>query len=481
MKTFRLILVLSFAFWWLVFWISISVDPWVLALGLRAGLAFLGLVLTALLWIWQQRKGFRKIIERLQQPLDLYFPLPDKNLGLGELNRQAEAISRTISDHTLVNVPPLTPWSIVLAVLFCFVFLVSLGILAWINHTPWIFFAWFACVFLLVYLMEIHPRAFAAHVLLRHFHEELIAQWADPEMPFRPKGLSRNVEGEFLISSLETLPIVWARNPLPYGKSLQGVLNSLVQTLNRHARFHGFYKNMSLNRDFKMAMPVGFFRLKILTVIVCLFTIGMSVFVLLARTNQQRNYNFSMEQGYQKFSSGDLSGAAEYFQDAMKIDERGFASHFYQAQVYWRKGLLRLTERSLRAAGRRGEDIGIVHQTYAYFLQNQGRLKGALLEYKQSLDSDPNNEAVLNNIGAASFKLRDFRNAVYYLKRVVEVNPKNGPAHITLGLSYEELGDRENARKAFQEALRVTPDMPYARVAKNHLEQERSLEIRLPE
>ena len=480
-KSFRLILILSFVFWWLVFWVAISLDPWMWAMGLRAGLSFLGLVLTALLWFWQQRKRFKTVSERLQQPLVLYYPLPEKHLGFGELNRHADTISKNISDHTLVNVLPLTIWRLIATLIFCFAFLVSLGILAWINQTPWVFLAWFACVFLLVYVMEIHPRVFAAHVLLRHFQEELIAPWADPEMPFKPRESSQNVEGEFLIGSLEDLPIGWARNPLPYDRSLQGVLNSLAQTLNRHARFHNFYKNLSLNRNFKMAMPVGFFRLAALTALVCLFTMGMSLFVLFDRTNQERNYHFNLEQGYQKINSGDPEGASEYLQEAMKIDDRGFAPHFFLAQAYRTKGLVRLAEKRLKAAGRRGEESAIVHQTYAYFLQNQGRLKEALLEYKKSLDSDPDNETVLNNLGAASFKLGDFRNAVHYLKKVVEVNPQNGAAHITLGLSYEELGDQENARKAFQETLRIAQDMPYSQVAKNHLEQGETLQIVLPE
>jgi len=479
--SYSLIAFLSFAFWWMAFWLAMSLDPWAQAVPFRVGACFVGFLLTTPFWCLEQRRNYKTILEKTQVPVNYCQPLPEERVSFKELHQKANILSSVISNHTCVEVPSPNILRLILSMSLSLMFLLALALMSWYNRAPWSYLSWFAGVILFVYLLEIHPRVVIAHVLLQHFYEETLALWADPEIPFKSGPREEQIRGEFDITSFEDLPVGWACHPRPYQKNLQGYLNGVIQTLNRHARFHGFYKNLWINRDFKMAMPTGFFRLTLLTILVCAAASFMSLFIMVSRTDIQRRYQDSLDRGYQSLLEKKWDAAESYFMNASRINPKGVASSFLMAHLCAARGLFRQAEMNFATAGKRGENIPVVHMHYAWFLQGQGRLKEALLAYKRSLDGDPNNPQLLNNIGAICFKIRDYRNAVSYLERVIKNDPKIGISSITLGLALEELGEHEKAREAFRKAQDAAPGSSQTLIARRHIEKAESLVFALPE
>jgi tetratricopeptide (TPR) repeat protein len=61
--------------------------------------------------------------------------------------------------------------------------------------------------------------------------------------------------------------------------------------------------------------------------------------------------------------------------------------------------------------------------------------------------------------------LRNYREAVNAYHDLIEIEPRNAPAHYGLGLALKDLGENGNAIEAFQQAARLAPDDPFPLVA----------------
>jgi Flp pilus assembly protein TadD len=55
------------------------------------------------------------------------------------------------------------------------------------------------------------------------------------------------------------------------------------------------------------------------------------------------------------------------------------------------------------------------------------------------------------------------------LTRLSVREPSHRLVHTALGLCYESLGDKEQAKARFQRAIEVAPQDPYTNVAREHL------------
>lgn len=57
--------------------------------------------------------------------------------------------------------------------------------------------------------------------------------------------------------------------------------------------------------------------------------------------------------------------------------------------------------------------------------------------------------------GTAAYQQKDYHAAIDFLEKIVQVNPKDVKALYYLGLSYQDLGQRDQAAKAFQDMTRA--------------------------
>lgn len=481
MKAALLIHVLSFAFWWMVFWMAVGFDPWGWAFFPRMGLALLGFILTSVLWNYQLKKSFIRPEDRFTTGLGYYHPICRGNHSWKDLNRQAETVRNIIYEHTGVQVPKLTTGPLFLWLFFSMLSLCALILVGWLNQYPGVLLAWLGGMALIVFLAEIYPRVITAHVLLRHFYEEIQSSWADPEIPFKTHRLKAREEGEFNMKYPGPLPVSWALNPTPYKATRLGFLNGVLQTLNRHARFHNFYGNLKNEKFFKMAMPSGFKRLRHFTLFVIILSVAASLAVLYFKGDQKMNYQMNMRIGYQNLLEGKAKAASDYLFNAKNADPKGSAPDLYLGIAYANRGLHRLADKAYRSAAAKGAEIAFVHEQYAEYLRTLGRMSEAIREYKQSLEIEPNNAHILNNIGMAYFNISVYSHSIIYLTQSVVTDPANGRAYTVLGLAYEESGEKEKAKEAFEKAVQASPEDAIVKLARNRLESEGSPDIPIPE
>lgn len=100
-----------------------------------------------------------------------------------------------------------------------------------------------------------------------------------------------------------------------------------------------------------------------------------------------------------------------------------------------------------------------------------GTLEGASMRfnesaelYKLALESLPENESLLNNLGTVNFRLGDYDKAIQVLKKALEVHPRQVLARCNLGVTYVMAGQSEAAIAEFEQCLQDDPDFMPAMV-----------------
>ena len=80
--------------------------------------------------------------------------------------------------------------------------------------------------------------------------------------------------------------------------------------------------------------------------------------------------------------------------------------------------------------------------------------------------SDLQKPATQDDFGVQMAKMNLWREAMFRFKRAVQINPNDALAHNNLAVAYEAVGDFDNARKEYLEALRL--DRTNAYIQKNY-------------
>jgi tetratricopeptide (TPR) repeat protein len=111
----------------------------------------------------------------------------------------------------------------------------------------------------------------------------------------------------------------------------------------------------------------------------------------------------------------------------------------------------------------------------AVFLQDSGRHREALDLYQKILQLDVNNATASFNQGFIHLEhLQSYDSAAYWFTEAIERLPYYHQAFYNRGLSFESMGQVQNALRDYNEALRLKPDYTAAALAK-----ERSLKSQI--
>jgi LysM repeat protein len=66
---------------------------------------------------------------------------------------------------------------------------------------------------------------------------------------------------------------------------------------------------------------------------------------------------------------------------------------------------------------------------------------------------------------------RDYRGAIGYFEKALDVNPRSASAHFELGVLYEQQSDYASALYHYQRTLAIRPDISTAEIIRQHIEQ----------
>jgi tetratricopeptide (TPR) repeat protein len=103
------------------------------------------------------------------------------------------------------------------------------------------------------------------------------------------------------------------------------------------------------------------------------------------------------------------------------------------------------------------------HPDEAISLAREGKVQEALTCYNRILESNPDNDLILNNKAVALITIGRFEEALANAKRAASLNPGSADTWINMGVALEKLGRLTDAGEALERAVEINPYDAYAR------------------
>jgi tetratricopeptide (TPR) repeat protein len=111
------------------------------------------------------------------------------------------------------------------------------------------------------------------------------------------------------------------------------------------------------------------------------------------------------------------------------------------------------------------------HNNLGSAYEEAGQLEEAIREYWRAVELSPGFFKAYNNLGLVYFKMGLFPEAVAAISKAEGLRPDSAKVHTNLGVVYlKGLKDDRKALEHFQEALRLAPDHPQARLIRKRIE-----------
>lgn len=95
-------------------------------------------------------------------------------------------------------------------------------------------------------------------------------------------------------------------------------------------------------------------------------------------------------------------------------------------------------------------------------LRNRGQLDQAIVQFRRSIEIDPDYQFGHYNLGAALLEKNDVPEAISQLRAALKLNPNYAKAYYTLGNALTKQGDVEQAKVSYERAVAIAPAFPDA-------------------
>jgi tetratricopeptide (TPR) repeat protein len=144
---------------------------------------------------------------------------------------------------------------------------------------------------------------------------------------------------------------------------------------------------------------------------------------------------------------GDLKGAEAAFLKVTEMEPEYTDGWVNVGRARVQEGNMEGAEEVLRKALAIDPSLAKTHFFLASALKPRGRYDEALEHLRAAAERYPKDRVVRNQIGRVLFLKREYKEAITELQKVLEIDPEDLQAHYNLMLSWQGLGDAENARR----------------------------------
>jgi tetratricopeptide (TPR) repeat protein len=159
--------------------------------------------------------------------------------------------------------------------------------------------------------------------------------------------------------------------------------------------------------------------------------------------------------------------AHAHFEAAARINPRDPMSRTNLGTYYQNHGQMREAEAHYQAAAKLTSDPGLLALTYANLGATQlalGEAEPALKSFQQSLQCNPNQFNAWLGLGLLAHRQGRLQEAVEYFSHSVQAQP-TGQGFLELGRALAQAGRRAEALQAYEQALKIAPDLAEAQEA----------------
>ena len=167
-----------------------------------------------------------------------------------------------------------------------------------------------------------------------------------------------------------------------------------------------------------------------------------------------------------KRSKEELLSLLEKYKEAVRVNPQDGMGHYNLGEVYIE--LTRFSESlfSLKEAIRINPKHRSAYYQLGFALVQMGRDEDAIEPLETSLRLDPRSQATRRrlaeahtNISILLGKRKQFKESMRHIQSAIDVVPDYGPAHLSMGICFTDLGRYQEALKKFQEALQLDKNL----------------------
>ncbi len=156
--------------------------------------------------------------------------------------------------------------------------------------------------------------------------------------------------------------------------------------------------------------------------------------------------------------SGDSAKAIDAFSECVEINPLFVDGHLTLADVLVNAKRERLAEEILDNAAQLFPDEGIIHSKRAAMAARRGDPNGAIERLRQELEVDPENVDAWLNLSIFGMLAEDLEVAEEGAVKAAELEPDGWRAHYQLGMVYDAVGLKDQAKNALETSVANSPD-----------------------
>jgi len=170
-----------------------------------------------------------------------------------------------------------------------------------------------------------------------------------------------------------------------------------------------------------------------------------------------REYQRLITAGDAALSSGQSFAALEAYSGAVALRPDAMLPHLKRGGVYYTRGDYQSAVRDLRRAVDRDPSAPRALELLGDASAAYGRHASAVASYQRYLQVDDRSASVLYKLGLALYQDGQAAAAVTQVTNALRINGDVAEAHHLLGLCFQALVRTQEARGAFERAIRLTP------------------------
>jgi tetratricopeptide (TPR) repeat protein len=158
---------------------------------------------------------------------------------------------------------------------------------------------------------------------------------------------------------------------------------------------------------------------------------------------------------------GNTEGAVQEFRAALQLDPNHLEAKKAVSAFYINRGAAARQQhrtedalRDLQEATKIDDSLSTAHLELGLAYEDNGQIAEAAKEYQAAVTADPKNISAQLRLGQARNNQKQYEPAVAAFTTVLENNPDRAEAYEGLGVAYFAQGKQDEAKQAFEKAMR---------------------------
>jgi tetratricopeptide (TPR) repeat protein len=151
------------------------------------------------------------------------------------------------------------------------------------------------------------------------------------------------------------------------------------------------------------------------------------------------------------YKSTDFSKSVYHAQKSIALNPYDYSIYSTLGAAYFKTGDLRLAETTLEEGVRLFPEKGDLYVQLGTVYENQNRLPEAVAILQKAVAiKDFSLARAYNNLGIVFWRMKNYKQSVYFAKQALTNNPNLLDAYLTLGITYEDMGRQDLALAQFR-------------------------------